>query len=116
MVNFSGGPSAVKDFVDASRALGARAAILACVALICDAGSAAQLAAFREPGIEERAYAPILTAADPRRAGIDAAVQAGRQLLETGVLAGINLSGGPAGGHELAYAEALAEVAEALRR
>jgi hypothetical protein len=116
IVNFCGGPSTVSDFIGASRALGSTAVFITCVALVCDAGSAAELAAFREPGIEESAYAPILTADDPRRAGIDAAVQTGRRLLDTGVVAGINLSGGPADGDELAYAEAMAEVAEALRR
>ena len=74
-----------------------------------------QLAASASRGSGERVRA-IVTAADPRRAGIRAAVQLGRRMLDTGLVAGINLSGGPADGQELAYAEALAEAAEALRR
>jgi hypothetical protein len=37
-------------------------------------------------------------------------------MLDTGLVAGINLSGGPAAGAELAYAEAQAEVAAELAR
>ena len=36
-------------------------------------------------------------------------------MLDTGLVSGVNLSGGPADGQELAYAEALAEAAEELR-
>ena len=115
IINFCGGPDAVTAFAGAARALGATTAMLACVALVCDAGSAAQLAAFDEPGLDASAHERILGATDPRRAGIDAAIQSGLRLLDTGVLAGVNLSGGPGDGEELAYAEALAEVAEALR-
>ena len=116
IVNFCGGPVPVTAFVSAARSLGATAAMLACVALVCDAGSAAQLAAFREPGVDARVYEQILGAADPRRAGIEAAIESGLRLLDTGVLSGINLSGGPADGDELAYAEAQAAVTEALQR
>ncbi len=115
IVNFCGGPDAVSAFAGAVRALCGTTALLACVAVVCDAGSAAQLAAFRESGVDPGLSERILAAPDPRRAGIEAAVQAGLRLLDTGVLAGVNLSGGPADGEELAYAEALAEVAEALR-
>ena len=116
MVNHCGGPSAVAEFIRRSRAIGCTSAMIACVPLVCDLGSAAQLSAFGGPGTHTSEYARILTAAHPRRAGIDAAVQVGSQMIDTGLVAGINLSGGPADGEELAYAHALAEVVQELRR
>jgi hypothetical protein len=90
--------------------------MIACVPLVCDAGSASLFASFRSPEAQASEYQRILTAADPRQAGIRAAVDLGRRMLDTGLVSGINLSGGPADGHELAYAEALAEVAAELRQ
>jgi hypothetical protein len=116
VVNHCGGEGPVADFIRRSRALGCQAAMIACVPLVCEAGSAAQLATFRGQGIQASEYERIVSAADPRRAGIRAAVDCGRRMLDSGLVAGINLSGGPADGQELAYAEALAEAAEELRR
>ena len=115
-VNRCGGAEAVQQFIRRSRSLGCAAAMIACVPLVCEAGSAEVLASFRASATERRACERILAAPDPRRAGIEAAVALGRRLLDTGLVAGINLSGGPADGGELAYAEALAEAAEGLRR
>lgn len=116
MVNHCGGIAPVASFINRSRALGSAAAMVACVPLVCDAGSAAVLTSFGGEGTQLSEYQRIVTAADPRRAGIRAAVELGLRMLDTGLVSGINLSGGPADGHELAYAEALAEAAEALRR
>jgi 5,10-methylenetetrahydrofolate reductase len=115
-VDHCGGVEPVQQFIRRSRELGCVVAMVACVPLVCDAGSAAQLASFGAHGAEERAFERIITAADPRRAGIRAAVELGRRMLDTGLVSGIDLSGGPADGEELAYAEALAEAAEGLRR
>ena len=115
-VDHCGGADPVAEFIRRSRSLGVTVAMVACVALVCDAGSAAQLASFRAPGSDARGLARIVAAPDPRRAGIQAAVQLGRRLLDTGLVSGINLSGGPQDGAELMYAEALAETAEAVSR
>jgi 5,10-methylenetetrahydrofolate reductase len=115
-VNHCEGPAAVARFVRGSRELGSTAAMIACVPLVCDAGSAATLATFAGTATQTDQYARVLTAADPRAAGIRLAVELGRRMLETGLLAGINLSGGPADGEELAYAEALAEATTMLAR
>jgi 5,10-methylenetetrahydrofolate reductase len=115
-VDHCGGAEPVQEFICRCRELGCAAAMIACVPVVCDAGSAAQLASFGAPGTQEREYERIVTAADPRRAGIQAAVPLGRRMLDTGLVSGIDLSGGPADGEELAYAEALAEAAEELRR
>jgi 5,10-methylenetetrahydrofolate reductase len=114
-VNHCGGVVSVAEFVRAARRLGSTAPMIACVPLVCDAGSAATLASFGGPGYADMS-AEILAATAPRRAGIRAAIELGRQMLDTGLLCGINLSGGPADGAELAYAEAEAEVAAELKR
>ena len=114
-VNHCGGVEAVADFVRGCRELGSPAAMVACVPLVTDPGSAGLLASFGEPGTDA-VLERILSAPDPRREGIRYAVDVGLRLLDTGLIAGINLSGGPADGGELAYAEALAETADRLRR
>jgi 5,10-methylenetetrahydrofolate reductase len=115
-VDQCGGVDVVAGFVRHARELGCAAAMIACVPLVCDAGSAALLASFRAPGAQAGDYGRIVAAPDPRRAGIEAAVELGRRMLDTGLVSGIDLSGGPADGEELAYAEALAEAAAGLRR
>jgi len=115
-VNHCGGDGPVADFIQRSRAQGCEAAMIACVPLVCDAGSAAVLASFHGLPGGAAEYERILTAENSREAGIRASVELGRRMLDTGLVSGINLSGGPADGEELAYAEALAEAAEELRR
>ena len=114
-VNHCGGVGPTRTFIRRSRQLGSTAVMLACVPLVCDAGSAALVASFRAPGVNGLSYERIVAADDPRQVGIRVAVELGRQMLDTGVVSGINLSGGPAEGGEIAYAEALAEAAGALR-
>lgn len=114
-VNHCGGVEAVVAFVAACRELGSTADMVACVPLVCDPGSAALLASFGEPGTDA-VLERILSAPDPRRAGIRYAADRAAALLDTGLIAGINLSGGPADGGELAYAEALAESTARLAR
>ncbi len=115
-IDHAGSVEAVAAFARRCRELGSQAAMIACVALVCDAGSLALIDSFHVPALPPEARARILAAADPRQAGVDFAVELGRRLLDTGAVAGINLSGGPSPGEELAYAEALAQATEALRR
>ncbi len=115
-IDHAGGVETVAAFVRSCRELGSQAAMIACVALVCDAGSLAQIDSFQVPALPREARDRILTAADPRQAGIGFAVELGRRLLDTGAVAGINLSGAPSPGGELAYAEALAQAAQELRR
>jgi 5,10-methylenetetrahydrofolate reductase len=112
-VNHCGGVEPVARFVRQARELGSSAAMIACVPLVCDPGSAALLASFGEPGTD-RVIEQILSAPHPRREGIRLALELGLRMLDTGLVSGINLSGGPADGGELAYAEALAETADRL--
>jgi 5,10-methylenetetrahydrofolate reductase len=115
-IDHAGSAEAVVAFVERCRELGSHAAMIACVALVCDGGSLALIDSFHVPALPQDARSRILAAADPRQAGIDFAVELGRRLLDTGAVAGINLSGGPSPGGELAYAEALARAAQELRR
>ena len=115
MIDHCGGEAAVHSFVAAARELGSTASMLACVPLVCDAGSAAALASFEPPAAERDLLQRVAAAADPRAEGVAAAVAFGRRLLDTGVLAGVDLSGGPGAGDEVAYADAMAEVAAELR-
>jgi 5,10-methylenetetrahydrofolate reductase len=114
-VNHCGGIDAVVAFISACRGLGSTMAMVVCVPLVTGPGSAALLASFGEPGTDAL-LDQILSAPDPRRAGIALAVELGRRLLDSGLVAGINLSGGPADGGELAYAEALAETTQSITR
>jgi 5,10-methylenetetrahydrofolate reductase len=114
-VNHCGGVEAVTAFIRHCRDLGSAAPMVACVPLVCDPGSAALLASFGEPATD-RVLESVLSAADPRREGIRVAVELGLRMLDTGLVSGINLSGGPAEGGELAYAEALAEAGDRLAR
>jgi 5,10-methylenetetrahydrofolate reductase len=114
-VNHCGGVDAVARFVAACRDLGSTAEMIACVPLVTGPGSAALLASFGEPGTDA-VLERILSAPDPRREGIRSAVDLALALLDTGLVAGINLSGGPADGGELAHAEALAETTQRLAR
>lgn len=113
-VNHCGGVDAVEEFVAAARALGSQVAFIACVPIVLDEGSAAVMESFTTSPMPEGYLASILGAGpDPaavRAAGIRAAVELADRMLDLG-LAGVNLSGGPAPGGELAYAEAVAEIA-----
>jgi hypothetical protein len=112
-VNLYGSVDPVVAFIRRCRELGSTAAMVACVPLVCDPGSAGLLASFREPGTDAIVEA-ILSAPDPRREGIRFAADLALRLLDTGLVSGIDFSGGPADGAELAYAEALAEASVRL--
>ena len=114
-VNHCGGPGPVGEFIGAARRLGAEPWLLACVPVVVNRASAELLASFPSmvlpPGFLDR----ILTAADPRSAGIDATVELAESMLAVPGVAGINLSGGGAPGEELAFAIDLAEIGARLR-
>lgn len=118
-VNHCGGVEAVAAFAADARRAGVGLGLVACVPIVLDAGSAAVMRSFTTspmpPGHVEGILAAGPDAGAVRRAGVDAAIGLGRAMLDLG-LAGVDLSGGPAPGAELAYAESVAEIAEALLR
>ncbi len=113
-VNHAGGVGPVAAFLRRVHELGEAPYVIACVPVVVDHPSAAMLASFTSlvlpPGYLDR----ILGAADPYRAGIDAAVELAAGLLAVHGVHGVNLSGGGAPGAELAFAAALAEIGARL--
>ena len=115
IVNHAGGPGPVRDFVAACRAIGVITPFVACVAVFTDAHSAAVLQGFPGLVLEPDECRQVLTAADPREAGILAAVAQAREMLAIPGVAGVNLSGSATSGPEDDSAAIMAEVAARLR-
>jgi 5,10-methylenetetrahydrofolate reductase len=110
-VNHCGPPARVARFLTEVREAGGNPIAIACVPVVVDRGSAELLRTFTSLVLPDGYLDGILAAADPRQAGIEAAVDLADRMLEVPGVRGINLSGGPAPGDELGYAEALAEIA-----
>jgi 5,10-methylenetetrahydrofolate reductase len=115
IINHAGGPETVHEFVAACRAVGVALPFLACVAVFTDAGSAAVLEGFPGLVLEHDERRRVLDSADPREAGIDAAVVQARQMLAIPGVVGVNLSGSATIGPEDESAAIMAEVARRLR-
>ena len=111
-VDHCGGAGVARGFVDRARDLGSTAAFLGCVPVVVDAGSARTLASFPGLVLPDGFLDRILEAADPRRTGIDLATDEAERMLAAGL--GVNLSGGAGEAGHLAFAEALAEIAQRL--
>ncbi len=113
-IDHCGGTAPVRRFVRSAQDAGSELRFIACVPVVFDVESASALDAF--PGLVLPAgfMQGIAGAADPRRAGIDAAIALAEELLEIDGVDGIDLSGGSGPGGELAFAEAVAEVADGI--
>ena len=113
-VNHAGGAAPVAEFVRRAQDLGAAMAFIPCVPMVFDHESVALLRSFPTlvlpPGYLDR----ILAARDPRAEGIAAAVDLAEEFLSIDGVRGVNLSGGPGPGGELAFAEAMATIADRL--
>ncbi len=113
-IDHCGGTSPVRRFVRSARDAGSEVRFIACVPVVFDVDSASTLDSFPgmvlPPGYIQR----IASATDVRRAGIDAAIALAEELLEVDGVDGVDLSGGSGPGGELAYAEAVAEVADGI--
>ena len=116
-VNHAGGVVPVSDFISRVTDLGVPdqfAGFIPCVPIVVDHESAHLLASFTSMVLPEGYLDRILAARDPRAEGIAAAAELGQAFLASDSVIGVNLSGGPGAGRELWFAEALAEVAEAM--
>ncbi|WP_281885034.1 methylenetetrahydrofolate reductase [Agromyces rhizosphaerae] len=113
-IDHCGGTAPVRRFVRAARDAGSELRFIACVPAVFDVESASELDSF--PGLVLPAgfMQRIAGARDPRRAGIDSAIALAEELLEVDGVDGVDLSGGSGPGGELAYAEAVAEVADGI--
>lgn len=114
-VNHCGPAQVVADFIAEVPAAARPVAYLACIPVVVDLGSADLLGTFTSLVLPPGYLARILAADDPYAAGIRAAVELGEQMMSVPGVAGVNLSGGPAPGHEVHFARALAEIGRALR-
>lgn len=114
-VNHCGGAEPVARFIAQARMLGSTAGFIPCVPVVLDEGSAQLLRTFTTlvlpPGYLENS----LSAADPREAGIAAAVALSRTMLQIEGVVGVDLSGGAAPGRETEHARSLAEIAHRLK-
>jgi hypothetical protein len=82
------------------------------VPVVTDARSARALTQFPGLHLPGGLLATVLSARDPRRAGIAAAVRLGRALLGSGRFDHLDLSGSAAGGGSSERLAVMAEVAE----
>jgi 5,10-methylenetetrahydrofolate reductase len=114
-VNHCGGPSAVADFIASVQTLGADPWFVACVPVVVNRASAEFLASLPSLVLPSGFLDRIVASHQPRRTGIDAAVELAQSMLAMPGVAGVNLSGGGAPGEELAFAADLAEISSRLQ-
>lgn len=113
-VNHAGGVEPVASFIAEARTLGSTMGFIPCIPVVLDRASAELLATFTTLVLPPGYLDGILAAADPREAGIAAAVELGRGFLALDGVVGVNLSGGTGPGRELEFARGLAEIAREL--
>ena len=112
MLNHVGRVVDLRRFVDDARAEGLTIPIIAAVAVYSDERSAGVLQNFPGLHVDADQIARVLSAPDPVRAGIDAAVREAQELLAIDGVDGVNLSGLGSGRGEVAGAEVKAAVGE----
>jgi methylenetetrahydrofolate reductase (NADPH) len=115
ILNHTGSAAAAQTFIEAARAAGANVPFIASVAVVTSHHAAAQMAEHYPDALPGRLDA-ILCAADPREAGLQAALELSRELLDLPGVIGVDLSGGPLPGQETEFARDLAELSRAVRR
>jgi methylenetetrahydrofolate reductase (NADPH) len=101
---------ALDRFVRAARDIGVTIPLIASVAIYTDERSARVLQRFPGLDLDADRVEAVLAAADPYRAGIDAALAEAAELLAVDGIAGVNISGLASAQGELAAADVKAEV------
>lgn len=94
VLNHSGDPAAVVDFASRCRAAGVRLPFVAPVPMVADAATALALEAFPGLHLPDGLLASVARAGDPLAVGLRWAVDLTAELARSGVVDGINLSGG----------------------
>jgi 5,10-methylenetetrahydrofolate reductase len=115
VLNHVRAPERVTAFVTAARAAGATLPFVAAVAVYTDERSARVLQRFPGLHLDAGVVERVLASADPREAGIAAAVEEARAMLAIPGIVGVNLSGLGSGRGEDDGARVKALVAEGLR-
>jgi 5,10-methylenetetrahydrofolate reductase len=114
-VNHCGGVEPVARFIAAARELGSGLGFIPCIPVVVDRRSAAVIRSFTSLVLPEGFVERIEAAADPRAAGIAAAIDLGERMLAIDGVVGVNLSGGRDDG-ERQLAEAMAAIADGIAR
>jgi 5,10-methylenetetrahydrofolate reductase len=115
VLNHVSSPAKVADFIAAARQAGATLPFVAGVAVYTDEPSARVLQRFPGLHLDDAVVESVLTAPDPRAAGIAAAVAEARALRDIPGVVGVNLSGAGSGNGVGDGAEIKAEVARQLK-
>lgn len=114
-INHCGGADAVGGFIGRARDTGVTLGFIACIPIILDHESASLLRTFTTLVLPHGYVDGILAASDPLEAGVEAAIELGRDFLALDGIVGVDLSGGASPGREGWYAEALARITQGLR-
>lgn len=115
VLNHVGSVEQVSAFVSAARQLGVTLPVIAAVAVYTDARSADVLATLPGLQLDPDRIRRLRDAEDPERAGIESAVEEAGRVLDTGLVAGVNLSGLASGRGFVHAAEVKAEIARRIR-
>jgi 5,10-methylenetetrahydrofolate reductase len=115
VLNHVSDPARVATFAATARAAGASLPLVAGVAVYTDEPSARVLQRFPGLHLDDAVVERVLTAPDPRAAGIEVAVAEARALLAVPGVVGVNLSGMGSGRGEDDGAQVKAAVAGQLR-
>lgn len=115
VLNHASSPSAVAEFVNASRVQGLSIPVLAAVAVFTDVASAAVLRGLPGLELDQRLVDDVINAADPVESGIQAAVAEARALLSIEGVEGVNVSGLASGAGTRVGAHIKAEVGARIR-
>jgi methylenetetrahydrofolate reductase (NADPH) len=114
-LNHVGSTARLRSFVEQCRAIGVTLPFVAGVAVYTDERSARVLQSFPGLSLPEDRVRAVLSAADPVRADIDAAVEQARELGRVDGVVGVNLSGLASARDVVFAAEVKAEIGRTLR-
>ena len=115
VLNHVRSPAVLAEFLAVAHAAGVTLPVLAAVAVYTDERTAMSLQGFPGLYLDPVAVARVLTAPDPRVAGVQAAVSEAAALLAVPGVVGVNLSGMGASGGVLAAARVKAEIGVRIR-
>lgn len=114
LLQYAGEVGQVAGFVEQVRAAAPHVRVLPGLPVLTDVSGAQLLSSFAAAVLPAGYAERVLAADDPYEAGIAAAIELGRALMAIEGVGGVVLAGGPAPGAEVAFARALARVAQEL--
>ncbi|QOR71251.1 methylenetetrahydrofolate reductase C-terminal domain-containing protein [Ruania alkalisoli] len=114
LTQYCGGADEVRAFVAAMRQAGADVPLLPGVPVVLDVPSAELLASFAAAVLPAGYVESVLTASDPFRAGVEAAIRYGEELLAVAGVAGVVVAGAAEHGTEEETSAAIGQISAAL--